>query len=520
MGLLVLGAIAVIALVAASKPKRIEPRGETPPPSAPVTPSSPPKSDKADPAELAGLAGSIPMVGVWAAAGTAAAWAGGELSQNITGNQGKTSVEIANDLVHGREVDFSKGVDVVGIASETTAALGLSYSGGMALGKGINEALGGRDDGISEIIAENLTGSVALFAFLDPIAASGWALTSGLIYAVWSTFSDVARLAYGQSGAREDYRKAWEDRYSKTISLLQSTGKPPNAASWAEQDELDRWAIPIVDGFMRETNRINQRVWMTNARGLTNKSDYDHADYGWIRGYFVAARPGLASGDGTLTGEPGARCWEDSYRVVAARHPFGALKTVRFERLVTYRWKLVVKPGVPMVDETTPALPGWVTPEMLEQTEEQARSYALRVVDPTTNYEDAPKVLLNTQSQPIGAWYTSGETEQINVSDWFDTVYLPVTNIETGVQDDLSVMLMEVGAHAANIAGWVSWMQREHGAFVNDMKHAQEGVKQGRFTGAPESDGSGNVIGLRISSKDEMGLPVTALVDATGKVIA
>lgn len=475
--------------------------GKTPSPDSPTTPPA----DGEDLNGLVRLAGSVPVVGLWAAAGTAAAYGGGQLTQAITGRRGSGTVEVAIDLFAGKPVDLSK-VDAVTFLGETTAAFGFAYAGGTQVGRGINEAFGGSGDVVGTQLAESLAGPWGLFMFIDPIESTGIALTSAIIYSVYSTISDVERLAFGQRRARSDFELSWERAETimrglfpqKPVPVRDAAGNVVriDRATWAHPDEVTRYLTPMADGFMRHKNRLAMREYMTRPHGI-GMDDVAHAQYGWLRGYFVGRRTGL----GTLAEEPSFHCYSDEYRQLLQDWPAGAVRTLTYERIANYRWKLV-----PNTEPTYDALggfgvrqpPSWVTPEMLEQSEAQ-----LKASNPSWS-------LGGVLSAPPAQLTNPRDGTRINVRDYWAPTYVPVTEIVTGTSDALVESFVQLGEYVANVFAWVGWLNEPAGAFVNPFKHAQAGRKQDRFDGQPESDGLGHVSGLRYQDR---------LISKDGKLI-
>lgn len=446
-------------------------------------------------AELTDLAGSIPVVGGWAAAGTLAAWLGNKATGEITGDKRPGSVDLALDLVAGRELDLSQGISVEKVAGETTAAIGFAAAGGQQVGRGLNEALGGRGDPVAAEISKALGAQWGVFFVFDPIASTGIALTAAAVYGLYSTVSDVLRLAYGQRGALADYQKQWE----ATETTLRGTfpQKPlPEPVAWSHPDEVTRWLTPIADGYARHQNRLAFREWMTRPKGL-GLSAADHAEYGRLRGWYLGRRTEL----GELADEPALRCFSEEYYRVLLAFPEGAVRSISYKRVATYRWKLVPvgERYDPMRGWYQPTAPAWVTPPMLELSEAdlKARNPQWR----TGGVLPQPPAELANPANP---------SQRIRVADYFEATHVPVMDEGTAVVDQLVFRLLELGEIIANVGAWVRWMREPEGAFVSQFQHAQEGRKQDRFDGQPESDGKGNVLGLRYKG---------ALIDIEGKLV-
>lgn len=451
---------------------------------------------------LIGDLSKIPVVGAWAAAGTVAAWAGNRLSKAITGDQRPGSFDVISGVVSGKPADLSHGFNTDAFLVETSAIIGVAENVGSQTGRGLNELLGGRGDKGADAVAQALGGVWGIFLVFDPVNSTGIALGHALIYGAYSQVSDVVRLNYGQKGALADYSKSWDTAYFTLRGIFSSKpGADPKALTpWKDEVEADRWVTPLADGYARHLNRLAFREWMSRPHGV-GLDDAGHAEYGRVRGYFVGKR--LA--DGSLVEEPAPRSGSDEYRERMKAYPEGAVQAEAFERVRTYRWKLVLNP------ERKADPPAWVTPAQLELPES-----AVTATGPAPTWKSPgaaawlvarPDIL---PEPPVAFWNPKNEFDRVFVSDFWVVTWVPVIDMVIGWRDPLVTELLTLGEAIANVGAWKQWLAEPHGSFVSDFQHAQVGRKQDRFDGQPESDGKSNITGLRYHG---------ALIDSTGSLV-
>ena len=166
------------------------------------------------------------------------------------------------------------------------AASAIAYQVGIELDK----LLGGDGKGLTSVIA---AAGLALAAFLIfVVGCTGVGLVvialTVIAYAAASIVTDASRLAYGQSGAEDDWEKRWVEEHGKIFSMLKQ--RLPNLSD----DRLLRFTVPIADGYMAMLNRLNYLEWM--GRNTDPARVPYHATFGHDRGYFV----GAVREDGTL----------------------------------------------------------------------------------------------------------------------------------------------------------------------------------------------------------------------------
>ena len=185
---------------------------------------------------------------------------------------------------------------------------------GAQVGAVVDKAVNKNSDGATQTGAQvggALIGGAAALASLGVFSGAIFAALAFFAvasYLVLLSLDDAAKLAYGQNGARKDWEKQWEKVHDACFTRLRAKADPRTTDA-----EIERELIPLVDGYMRELNRIAFKKFMASGEGpntpgevfgptkgivisnLGNKVTVGQKwVWGWARGKFVGRQPGNA----------------------------------------------------------------------------------------------------------------------------------------------------------------------------------------------------------------------------------
>jgi hypothetical protein len=445
MGALLLGAVAVVGLLLASR-KQQEAQ-------APAQGAAP-EEEKTAPGGGAALVGgtglatlaTLGTTGAIAAAGVAMSMAGGELGQALTGDAGGGLWDFAT----GKAKIGEDAVSVGKVTGELALA-GTAVNVGRAVGQEVDKALGGTGRQATGIAAQIGLGASFFCGYLfGALAGVSVGIFAAIIYPIVFIFDDARKLEYGRSKQHfRDYEAKWDETFQTLFDTLRMRGD-------LNETQIRRHLIPFVDGYMRQKNKLAFIAWMHRAHGI-GVADWQHARFGEERGEYI----GYRMDDGTLSPQGiHLRCKDSDF--------FGYVPPEDLETIVrpVYEYRKFKEEisKVEYDDEVNVVqAPEWIVVEGGWLREK--------------NYLGSEFYAIYSKESAWLDWRTFGEKYY---KEWGKDF---VVGEETVYKDMRSEELMAAGELYCNCVEYAKWMQQPWGIGQTATSHGAYGRNQGLFEG-------------------------------------
>jgi hypothetical protein len=302
-------------------------------------------------------------------------------------------------------------------------------------GKGITAKVAaitvGATAGIGATAAGVATGIISIGISLTAVMGLGLVVLAvgALVYAILTPWTDEQRLAYGQTGAWND----WKKEHTKLLGLAIGAIKAKFGGTDAQ---VRRLATPYVDGIMAQRNRLSYLAWMKGGPRGIGVSDEYHAQFGHDRGYFWGAR----GADGNF------------YDYFKERGEFGYLDP---EYL-----KISTVP-IPVGNEV-------IAPAVVRQEQYQAVNPVIVQAHQTAQRNRA-------------STHSGADTQDVEIPP---NIPQTVTLTRTVVVDPVADGCFAQGIIHANVSAYVAHMHSAHGIGQSDNSHAAYGLAHGLFEGS------------------------------------